>query len=153
MTLYNGLVRLKHGHYRYTEERIYAGDRLYVVGGFRTKGELEREGERSRLAQGLLREWKRRRTNLLARFDRDGEIDAGEWDVALRSAARQAATAHWIQLRGRFPHTVRAAPGRPFLISSLSQFTLVKRFRLFAGIALGLFFLGGGAAAWMLFRS
>ncbi len=142
------------GRYRYTEERIYAGDRIYAIGHFRTEGEPERRRARSVLTSGLLRRWKTSRRNLLARFDRngDGTIDAQEWALARQAAQREAAVTERVRrLRGT-PHTLaRSREARhPFLISSLPQFELASRYRRYAALSLLPFFGGGVAVVLML---
>jgi len=147
-------VSLVAGHYRYTEERIYPGDPIYAIGQFHTEGEHEHRSERDLMARELLRRWKSNKPNLLARFDRDGDgdIDLEEWELARQAARREAGTAQRVLLRSRIRHRL-AAPdegGHPFLISSLPQFDLVRRYRWFAALSLIPFFGGAVAVTWML---
>ncbi len=81
------------GAYRFREELIEVGDPLYALGYFRTHGGAATPADTSADVAALLREWKADRAALLARFDgnRDGEIDAAEWDDARRAAAADVA--------------------------------------------------------------
>jgi hypothetical protein len=145
---------LGQGRYRYTEERIYPGDRLYAIGLFKSLDDLDHRQTRAELRRGLLGEWKRDRALLLARFDlnRDGTIDHREWEMARRAAETQARLAHAEQQRHLVPHTLSAPASsrHPFLLSTLADFELVRRYRLKASAAIALFFLGGSAAVWLL---
>ena len=58
--------------YRYTEERLHAGEPLYAIGDFHTRGGGQ-QGLDLNAAQGaVIREWKADYGQLLERFDRDG---------------------------------------------------------------------------------
>jgi len=82
--------------YRYTEELIVAGDRLYALGEFKTLDDIDHHQSRSEMLGALLRDWKRDWRRLLHRFDhnRDGQIDADEWEDARRVAEREVARDH-----------------------------------------------------------
>ncbi|WP_428634057.1 GIDE domain-containing protein [Sedimenticola sp.] len=143
-----------YGRYRYTEERIYPGDRLYAIGLFKSLDELDHRQSQTELIRGLLQDWKRDRAQLLARFDlnRDGEIDAREWETARKAAQTQARMAQKEQQRHSLQHRLSAPDSRhqPFLLSTLAEFDLVRRYRLKAFVAIALFFITGSAAVWML---
>ena len=102
----------------------------------------------------LLREWKRDTADLLARFDtnKDGQIDAEEWDRAREAAATQTKQEHQEQLKGQVLHTMSntASHRRPYMLSSLPQFNLVRRYRLLATGSIAAFFIAGSLATWML---
>ena len=113
----------------HAEDRIYAGDRLFVVGEFTTsepRFELE-----TTVADKLFR-WRANPRALLKQFDanRDGQIDSAEdWKMRMRAvqdakAEEQAALAehHAVNLI-KCP-----ADGRSFVISSRSQRGLNRRF-------------------------
>ncbi len=154
-----GLADLLHvsvvsGRYRYTEERIRMGDPLYALGHFKTLGELDHRRGRSEAAGALLREWKADRQVLLERFDadRDGKIDLQEWEQARSAAQAQAAREHSERLEHQVLHTLRRTTSgrRPFLLSSLQQFNLVRRYRFIALASLAGFFAGGIGLVWIL---
>jgi hypothetical protein len=140
--------------YRYLEERIYPGDRLYAIGSFDTLGESGQAQERRELERQKLRAWKQNRAELLRRFDRDGdgEIDPQEWERARRIAIRDAEREYAQSLDGRVLHTL-SKPSRgesPFILSSLPQRDLTRRHRLYAGLSAGLFLAAGSAATFLL---
>lgn len=83
------------GSYRYTEERIRVGAPLVALGEFRSHaGVIPTEVSSAELT-ALLREWKADSHALKARFDHDrnGEIDAAEWETARRAAQSELARA------------------------------------------------------------
>lgn len=141
------------GRYRYCEERIYAGDQLYAIGLFKSRDELDQRQQREEQVRGLLRTWKQDRVGLLASFDlnRDGEIDLREWEMVRHAAQRQAEAA---QAEQAIPslHRLGATDSarHPFLISTLPEFGLVRRYRWRAIGAISLFFLSGAGASWLL---
>lgn len=143
--------------YRYTEERIHVGDRVYAVGKFHTRGEMEHRVARQARLRDLLRGWKRSSANLNARFDRDGDgqIDAGEWELARESARRQAAREVEREEGARLPHSLSATGSRdrPFLISNLPQFDLVRRYRRNMLIAFAGFLAATAIGVWLLVRA
>lgn len=142
------------GRYRYTEERIYPGDRLYAIGRFKSLDELDHRQSQAELTRGLLGEWKRNRAALLGRFDlnRDGKIDSREWETARKAAQTQARLALAEQQRDMIEHTLSSpnSSRHPFLLSTLADFELVRRYRLRAFGAIALFFGAGTAAVWLL---
>ncbi len=138
--------------YRYTEERIDAGDPLYALGEFVTLA--AGDGEDLHTATGrLLRAWKQDPQTLLHRFDRDGDgrIDPQEWEAA-REAARQAVLRERLENAGRPPlHTLgRSRDGRPFILSVHGQRALGRRYRWQALGWTCAFVLTAPAALWML---
>ncbi|OOZ36588.1 EF-hand domain-containing protein [Solemya velesiana gill symbiont] len=140
--------------YRYTEERIYSGDMLYAIGLFKSLDDMDHAKSRKELAMQLLREWKRDQGTTLERFDKngDGQIDMQEWEKARRTAAAEAGKEYTKQMENQVLHTLSSTgSGRhPFLISTLPEFNLVRRYRYYAGGSIIAFFIGGGIAAWML---
>lgn len=82
--------------YRYTEERLHAGEPLYALGEFRSSGG-GRQGLDAERAQGaVIREWKGDSHGLLARFDSDGngELDEREWNRVRLAARLEAEDRH-----------------------------------------------------------
>ena len=137
--------------YRYTEERIEAGD-VYVIGWFDTVRSTDKSLSEE-LAE-LLKSWKQDQSALLSRFDRngDGRIDENEWQDA-----RQAAHRHLVEdraIRSAQPATnVVRDSGHdryPFLISARPQFQLGDRYRRHALFALLASMVAAGLLAWML---
>jgi len=134
------------GGERFAEDRIFAGDELYVLGEFGT-GEPKFEFE-AEVAERL-RRW---RAAGLARFDanRDGELDSAE-DWAMRmQAVREAERAEREVLAGHMPVNLLSRPGdgRSFVIATRSQASLRARFRAWEMAGIGAFLVGAWGAAW-----
>lgn len=140
--------------YRYTEERIYAGDLLYALGHFRSLDEMDHHQSRSQITTDILRFWKKDQKRMLERFDQngDGQVDANEWDVARKSAGRIAKEKHDEQKKDQVNHTLSKSPhkGFPFLISTLPEFDLSRRYRTWSTVMLVVFFLAGIGAVFLL---
>ena len=141
------------GRNRYTEELILAGDPLYALGAFKTLDDIDHHRSRSEITTALLRDWKRDWRRLLHRFDhnRDGDIDAAEWEDARRVAEREAAREHAEQVASQHLNTLRrpAERGRPFLLSTLPQSKLARRYRWQAAGGMFLFLAAGGVLVWI----
>ena len=142
------------GRYRYTEEWIRPGGLVYAIGLFKSQDDMDFQTARRERSGRLLREWKRDPTGLLRRFDQDGDgkIDTAEWEKAREAALAQAGRDQQDMLSQMPAHTLGATGSRrrPFLLSTLPQFDLVRRFRLMAAGSLAAFFIAGTIAAWML---
>jgi len=119
--------------YRYTEERIIAGESVYLLGRFETprRGPENRE----RLARHLLSAWKRDPERMKA-FDRDGDgnISLTEWEDARAKAQRVAGRSERrIEAEPPVPRILRTDdPRHPFVISTLGEHALLGRLRLWA---------------------
>jgi hypothetical protein len=142
------------GSYRYTEERIYPDDPLYAIGLFKTLDDIDHHRTQQEMTRELLREWKQDTAALLANFDsnKDGQIDPEEWDKARHQAAAMAKREHQEQLKTQTLHTMSKTQSsrRPYLLSSTPQFNLVRKYRMWAILALVGFFGGGAMATAML---
>lgn len=140
--------------YRYTEEVIMAGDPIYAIGRFKSYDDIDHQRNRRELTAEILREWKQHPTTLKARFDhnRDGRLDAQEWEDARRVAAGQAVETYTEQVQGQHLHSLSCPSerGLPYLISNLKEFGLVRRYRWRGAAGLGLFFFAGGVATLLL---
>jgi hypothetical protein len=129
--------RFGSGDYRYTEERLMPGS-VYALGWFNTVRNAP--GDMNTEVAAQLRDWKGDQPGLLARFDRNrnGQIDAGEWD-----SAREAALQEVLKLRSHRPHApasnvlARSPSDRqPFLLSVVPQRVLAWRYRRRSSLAL-----------------
>lgn len=147
----DGSSRFGGGRYRYTEERLHAGEPLYALGFFTTRRQEMLDTDSA--LRDLLRDWKRDRETLLERFDADGdgEVDLAEWERA-RSVALREVRARQHQQMADAGIDVVAAPedGRPFLLSCLPQEDLARRYRWKSAAALAGFFLVGALDVFML---
>lgn len=139
--------------YRYTEERLHAGDPLYALGEFRSSGG-GRQGLDLAAAQAtVVREWKQDFRGLLGRFDRDGDgrLDEQEWRLVRLAAQLEAEDRHALASRAPEQNHLRRPPeGLPFLLSCKGEDELARTFRWQAAGG-ALLCLGGALAlAWLL---
>lgn len=138
---------LNRGCYRYTESRIREGDALYAIGQFAAIGTAD-PATASDEIRDLLGRWKQDRGMLLRRFDRDrdGTISLQEWEEARQEAEREV-MASWHEKAGQsdLPLLKRPDHGRPYLLSTTPQETLIARYRRKAILAaLSFLALGSG---------
>lgn len=120
------------GDSKVEEELLLAGDRLYALGEFTSRGGGHvRFDERVELGQ-VLADWKQDREDLHRRFDLDGngEIDPQEWQLARQAARRELATRQRDTLAEPVSHVLsRPRHGRPYLIANFPPETLAGRYR------------------------
>jgi hypothetical protein len=140
--------------YRYTEQRLQPGDRIYAIGDFRARGGVDAPDADAELTS-VLRRWKQDQAALLGRFDtnHDGVLSGTEWEVA-RAAAREAVVAQRLAQPVAAKVNVLAKPsdGRNFLVAAVARPTLARRFR-FQALASLVGFLGATTTlAWLLIR-
>ncbi|MBM3357848.1 MAG: hypothetical protein FJY54_08985 [Betaproteobacteria bacterium] len=142
----------REGDYRYTEWLFLPDDPLYALGEFRTGGGASLELDERADVGALLADWKRDRKTLHERFDfdRDGNIDLKEWELARLQAQREVRRSH-AELRSRDGVHILAKPrdGRLFLLSSELPDQLGRRFAWWS-VAHLLVFFGAGAGALFL---
>ncbi len=140
--------------YRYTEERIYAGDILYAMGYFRSLDEKDHHRARAQITAEVLKFWKNDQERRLKRFDtdKDGKIDASEWDAARDNAAEIARQKHARIRETQVMHILSKSPvkGHPFLLSSLPEFNLAGRYRNWSRVMLVLFLLSSFGVFYLL---
>lgn len=139
--------------YHFSESRMHAGDPLYALGLFETVGAGDIHDQQAEVRE-LLREWKRDSEALLKRFDKngDGMICLEEWE-AVRAAAYEEVKARHAELKtAPTVHTLSATHDRrrPFLLSALPQFDLVRHYNRAAAGWFLLFVISGGFAAWTI---
>lgn len=138
--------------YRYTEERLHAGQPLYAIGDFRTQGGAEAFD--LTLAQGaVVREWKGDFAGMLQRFDSngDGQLDPAEWERMRESARVEAQRRN--TARGEVPvHHQLRKPGEayPFILSSHGEDELARGFYWQAAGGALLCVVGALASAWLV---
>lgn len=139
--------------YRYTEERLQAGQPLYAIGDFRTQGGGG-QGLDLHAAQGhVIREWKGDYAGLLQRFDGDGNgrLDEGEWQRVRLAAQLEAEDRHRRASHAPVRHQL-ARPGesRPFILANAGEDELARRLYWEAAGAALLCLAGALASAWLL---
>lgn len=129
------------GDEKYHERVLLKNETLYVLGDH--VGSL-RDASGSRFdnqRNALLSEWKDDQETLKKRFDtdRDGHIDAVEWETARQTAETES-------MLGKAPtepdeqYIRKPSDGRPFLISNYSAQQLAGRFQRWSWLHLGIFF-------------
>ena len=139
--------------YRYTEERLHAGQPLYAIGDFRSSGG-GRQGLELSTAQGaVIREWKGDFAGLLQRFDSDnnGQLDQQEWNRVRLAAQLEAEDRHRRQSQQPAQHQL-GKPGEamPFILSCAGEDELARQFYWQAVGGAVLCLAGALAAAWLL---
>ncbi|MBS0578817.1 MAG: hypothetical protein JSR36_06100 [Proteobacteria bacterium] len=114
--------------YRYTERLLAPGVRLSVLGELRSHAEERELDEDTRT---LLDSWKADQPQLLARFDadRNGRIDAQEWETVRAAAAAQAQKQADNSRIQRTSVVAQPTHGQPFLIAPLDGAQLAHRER------------------------
>lgn len=139
--------------YRYTEERLHAGEPLYAIGDFRTQG-ASQQGFDLTAAQGaVIREWKADYAQLLARFDADhnAQLDEREWALVRLAAQLEAEDRHRVQSLQPAQNLLgKPAEGQPFIISSQGEDELAWTFRWQAALGAVVCVAGALAATWLL---
>ncbi|MGK0297009.1 MAG: hypothetical protein ACI9XC_000609 [Gammaproteobacteria bacterium] len=142
------------GRYRYIEKRMHPGDDLFAIGFYQTVGGANSEINFNADMLILLKEWKSDSEQLLKKFDRnkDGRIDMHEWELVRKAALDEVMQKHSdltalppVNILGR-THDNR----RPFILSSLPQDTLIKRYKYYSSGLISLFFISGTFVTWIL---
>jgi hypothetical protein len=138
--------------FRYTEQRMLAGDPLYALGYFHTQGPITAADIDEDVRQQLVT-WKRDQGWLLRSFDtnHDGQIDQQEWDAA-RQEARRLVLEREREAMQRPPVNILGLPpdGRAFILSTLPQRSLELRLRLYVGACLLAFFCAGALGTYLV---
>ena len=138
--------------YRNTEWLLLAGDAIYALGEFRSIGGATLELDANRDVAALLGELKKNPSELLRRFDLngDGRIDMNEWALARRAARREIDREHRQARNEADVHTlVRPSDGRPYLLSNLDPDRIARRYLYWSAVHLLLFFAALGALPWI----
>lgn len=135
------------GNFRYHEQQIRVGDPLYALGLFRTQTAIQ-EFNQQREVRDLLAEWKLDQARMRERFDADGDgqIDMQEWETARRAALEQVRKQQVERSLEPDIHVLsRPTERRPYILSTLTQQALVRRYRLVGFLSV----LSGSGAAVM----
>lgn len=138
---------------RYTEWTIIEGEPLYVMGLFKSVATAEDQTIRQQVSQKL-REWKKDQGLLLQRYDtdRDGNISAAEWQqvrqdatIAVKRDIGQRAKMKQLSMMRNSPHK-----SQPYLISTISEQELIKRYQRRALAAMLGFLVLGTIIVWAI---
>jgi hypothetical protein len=140
---------LHFGSWRYTERLLGVGERVCVMGEFRSHSEV---GDVNAAILAKLHEWKQDQQALLTRFDldHDGKLSAAEWEAARAAAAKECQTQAMQSPIVRESVISEPTNGEPFLVAPLSEAALERREKLFAGLYLALGLIGVIVCAWAI---
>lgn len=139
--------------YRYTEERLHAGEPLYAIGDFRTSGAGQQGFDLASAQGAVIREWKGDFSGLLQRFDQDGsgQLETAEWQQVRQAAQLEAEQRH--RKSGLAParhQLLKPGEARPFILSSQGEDELARAFRWQALAGAMLCMAGALATTWLL---
>ncbi|PHS69028.1 MAG: hypothetical protein COB23_07895 [Methylophaga sp.] len=136
---------------RYTEELITENEPLYAIGLFKTVANVERQKLREHVSY-LLRHWKSDPNQLLHDFDadRDGKLNAEEWEKVRLAAERHIKFEQGQQEKKEPLNILKLTENKDqaFILSTISEGNLIKRYKWQAIKSLILFFITGGLAVW-----
>lgn len=139
--------------YRYNEERLHAGEPLYAIGDFHTRGGGQ-QGLDLNAAQGaVIREWKADYGQLLERFDRDGnqQLDEQEWQrVRLAAQLEAEDRQRQVSLQPVRHELRKPAQAQPFILSSHGEDQLARQFYWQAALGGITCLLGALGLTWLL---
>ena len=139
--------------YRYTEERLHAGEPLYAIGDFHTRGGGQQGLELSAAQGTVIREWKGDYGRLLERFDSDGnqQLDESEWNRVRLAAQLEAEDRHSVQSLQPAQHQMgKPSQAQPFILSSHGEDQLARQFHWQALAGAVVCLLGALALTWLL---
>jgi len=141
--------------YRFTEERINSGERMYAIGLLKNMSSYTSTPTVDEDVRMLLDTWKQDQPALLKRFDldQDGKIDEREWMLARAQARREVMKSR----RDEVSHSTDGlnvlgpthSSNRPYLLSAFSQGELAKRYQRWAAFYAAGCFLLGLATVWV----
>jgi hypothetical protein len=141
--------RWNDGSYRYVEWTLQQQDRILVLGNFLTRHPGQGLDAGADL-RDLLAEWKQDQAGLLRRFDldRDGQINAREWELARRLARGHIEQRHRELRQHPELHLVQGAAASLYLISNHEPEQLARRYLGWAVLQLGAFLGAVASLAW-----
>lgn len=143
------------GRYRFTEERINSGERLYALGFLKNVSSYASTPTVDEEVRQVLSEWKQDQPRLLQRFDldKDGKIGEKEWMLARAQARREIMQNRQEQIRSFAEGINVLGPSqdrhRPYILSAFTQTELATRYRLWALLHGVGFFVFGAMALWL----
>lgn len=117
------------GRYRYTEERLCAGEFVYAAGDFVTRNAALTYVPEEQ-AKHFIREWKQDFSGMLQRFDgnRNGKLEEYEWERVQQAALAHARATHKLLQQEPDEHYLQqAVEAQPFVISTHGKDELVKK--------------------------
>lgn len=141
--------------YRYTEERLHAGEALYAIGHFQTKSPADRAFNGKQARNEVVREWQEDFDGLLRRFDANGNgwLEDEEWERVNAAASAEAKRLHRkAALRPAWHKLHKPGEKRPFVLSSSGKAGAIRRMRRQALIGALMCLLGACGLAWLISR-
>ncbi|MHB1333753.1 MAG: hypothetical protein ACYCY1_14250 [Sulfuriferula sp.] len=123
--------------YRKTEWLLKADEPLYGIGEHATLGGANAELDTKQDLSDLLAQWKQDKATLMSRFDmnKDGELDAPEWETAVLAAKRHIAAEHQeIRLKDGVHMLRKPRDGRLYLVANEPPDKLATRYRLWSWV-------------------
>ncbi|MHA6492680.1 GIDE domain-containing protein [Pseudomonas borbori] len=139
--------------YRYTEERLHAGQPLYAIGDFRSAGGAGQVLDGRAAQAEVIRQWKGDFAGLLQRFDGDnnGQLDEQEWSrVRLAAQLEGEDRLRQTSLQPVQNRLVNPLESRPFILSNAGEDELARAFYWQAAGGIALCLAGALATAWLL---
>lgn len=134
------------GGYRYTEKLIKVNDPLYALGQFRTERGPSAKEKQQEPVRELVKQWKAD-PQKMALFDinKDGEIDAKEWDAAHRAAVAQVKRSQIKEPPTDAIHIMSRPEdkGYPYVLSTQDQAQLIPKWKRNAAACFIAFLAGG----------
>lgn len=136
--------------YRFTEKRIEIGNPLYALGDFRTETRTsEPAGDPRKELRAVIERWKREQPGL---FDKngDGRVDRDELEAIRKAAVREVAKARALRRQIRRTNILSRSSHQPFVLSSMREQALIRKYRKRAGASLFGFivFAAGSVVLW-----
>lgn len=125
----------RQGDIKHVEETLLAGERLYALGGFLSRGGSRSQFDRRAELDQVLTEWKQDAAELKTRFDLDGNgtLDPAEWSLALSAAQREVDQRRQESDLEPVLHSLEPpGNGQPYLIANFDPERLARRYRYWA---------------------
>ena len=139
----SSLIKLGMGNYRFRERLIRPATELYAMGEFQSFQNSLSDEMIDKQVEDLVREWKLKPQQYLARFDLDGNgvIQKQEWK-AIRSAARKQVLSALNKDDSEHHLLLRPTNHKqPFILSAVSEEELIASKKLGAYASVGAAFL------------
>jgi hypothetical protein len=139
--------------YRYTEELILPANAVYALGSFRTQSAIEGAFDEKADLGELLGKWKHdKRMMAMLDVNKDGLVDAKEWEAARRMALRKVREEHVARAVDTPDLHVLSRPrhNRPFILSGIPQAAIIRRYRRYAAGSIGTMAATGVFFLWAL---
>lgn len=136
---------------RYTEELITEHESLYAIGLFKTLGNVESNNFKQHVSH-LLRQWKNDPNQLIHEFDTDGDrqLSESEWEQARLKAERHIRREHGQREKLEQLNVLKSSPHKDqaFILSTIPEATLIKRYYHRALASMIGFFITSGLVVW-----